>query len=147
MQAFLDAPCDPRFRPAGLGNALSQAQKYHQDNATDERWIAGVRQAFIDADSSTLPDAAIAASLAKQGISATAPPAMTVDEPVYHPATMYSGWSDDPVSTAAGAFWHTEEDLAMPPALSVLAWPRTYDSRSRVHGPRAWAGRAGPPVG
>ena len=71
----------------------------------------------------------IAASLSAQGISPTAPGQLTVDEPVYQGAVMYSGWTDDPVSTGTGHFLERDQDLAMPDALAVLGWTRTYSSR------------------
>lgn len=126
---FFHAPCDARFRPAGSENAFNQAQQLHTANTTDERWLDGIRNAFVAADSNTLPNGAIAQSLNAAGISATAPSALTADEPVYQGATMYSGWSDDPVSTGAGHFLEVDEDLVMAPALAALAWTRTYSSR------------------
>ena len=129
VNAFYDAPCDPRFRPAGSEAAFGQASTLVADDRTDERWIAGIRQAFLTADTNTLPDASIAASLSAQGISPTAPGQLTVDEPVYQGAVMYSGWTDDPVSTGTGHFLERDQDLAMPDALAVLGWTRTYSSR------------------
>ncbi|MBO0731445.1 MAG: hypothetical protein J2P57_19465, partial [Acidimicrobiaceae bacterium] len=129
VNSFYEAPCDPQFRTPGDTAAFQQARQLVSDNKTDERWIAGIRQAFIDADSNTLPDASIAAALRRAGINPASPTAMTVDEPVYQGATMYSGWSDDPVSTGAGHFLEVEDDLAMPAALRVLRWTRTYSSR------------------
>jgi hypothetical protein len=126
---FYNAPCDGRFRPKGDQEAFNRTRALLTDNHTDEAWIKGIRQAFVNADTNTLPDASIASSLQAAGINTTAPTQLTVNEPVYQGATMYSGWTDDPVSTGAGHFLEVEEDLPMPEALRVLAWTRTYSSR------------------
>ena len=65
----------------------------------------------------------------RRGSARPRPSQLTVDEPVYQGAVMYSGWTDDPVSTGTGHFLEREEDLAMPDALAVLRWTRTYSSR------------------
>lgn len=129
INAFYDAPCDAEFRPAGSSAAFSQAGKLVNDNRIDEKWIGGIRQAFLTADSTTLSDSSIGAMLAKAGVDTTAPAKLTADEPVYNGVTFYSGWSDDPVSTGMGHFLEEEADLAMPTVVRTLRWPRIYSSR------------------
>ena len=140
VSAFYDAPCDPRFRPADGSAAFTQAGVLVSDYQADERWLAAVRQAFVLADSGTVPDGAIARALAAAGIDPTAPGHLTVDEPAYRGAVMYSGWSDDPVATGSGNFYEADDDLLMPPALAVLAWRRCYSSRGARPGAngRGW---------
>src|SRR5205085_7788076 len=81
VSAFYDAPCDPRFRPAGSEAAFGEAKTLVADDRTDERWIAGIRRAFVHADTGTLPDATIAASSTAQRINPTAPSQLTVVQP------------------------------------------------------------------
>ncbi len=133
IEAFLQAPCDSRFRVGGDGAAVGQVRQLVTDNQTDERWIDGIRQAFVAAGATQLSNPAIANALHDAGISATAPGAITADEPVYQGATMYSGWSDDPVSTATGHFLEIEADLVMPDRLRTLQWTRTHSSRFVRH--------------
>jgi RHS repeat-associated protein len=138
IEAFYDAPADPRFRPPGGDAAFQQVRQLMVDDLEDQRWLGGVRRAFIEADTNTLPNATIARSLTAQGINPNPPGQLTADEPVYRGATMYSGWTDDPVCTGSGNFFEPEVDLAVPDALSILAWPRSYNSRSAsagAHGP------------
>ena len=140
VNAFYDAPCDPQFRPADGLAAFTQAGTLVADNQADERWLAAVRQAFVLADSGSVPDGAIAGALAAAGINPGAPGHLSVDEPVYRGAVMYSGWSDDPVATGSGNLYQAEDDLLMPPALAVLSWRRCYSSRGARPGAngRGW---------
>ena len=144
VEAFYNAAgCSP-FVPAGGDRAINHVKTVIGWNQRDQDWIAGIRRAFIDADTNTLPDVSIAHSLAAQGINPNPPGQLTVDEPVYKGTTMYSGWTDDPVSTAAGNFYEPESDLAVPEGVAALAWPRSYNSRHASGGAngRGWSGWA-----
>ncbi|MCU4184689.1 DUF6531 domain-containing protein [Acidiferrimicrobium sp. IK] len=145
VTAFLDAPCDGRFRPGGLGNAWSQVHTLHDDDHHDEQWLKVVHDKFVRADTGTLPDATLAAALKAAHISDTVPKALTADEPVYQGTTMYSGWRDDPVSTGAGHFLEIEDDIPMPATLGPLRWLRVYSSRfvSDTGAGRGWHTWAG----
>lgn len=144
VEAFYNTPMDPRFNPRNSGMAFDQAKRLVSIEQQDQDWIRGIRHAFIQADANTLPDANIAASLTAQGINPNPPAQLTADEPVYKGATMYSGWTDDPVNTGGGNFFEPEVDLALPDALMALGWPRSYNSRfvtGGAHGPgwTCWA--------
>jgi RHS repeat-associated protein len=138
---FEALPCDPQFRVGGLGDGVAGAAQWTNEIVADDNFVTTVRNAFVQADSSTLPDGVIDAALASAGISQTSRPPVTVDDPVYNGAVMLSGWSDDPVCTATGHFLEVEEDLVMPDPLRVLRWARSYSSRHVVDGPHGpgWA--------
>ncbi|MDQ2724437.1 MAG: DUF6531 domain-containing protein, partial [Actinomycetota bacterium] len=129
-------------------NASSVAhtlQTFVDQNATDEKFVATVRQAFIDADSHTVLDSTISAQLSRAGVSQSVPGVPTIDDPTLNGMPLNSGMSDDPVCMATGHFVEVEVDLAMPPSIGTLSWERTYNSRFVVDGPlgRGWSSWAG----
>lgn len=71
----------------------------HLENARgNEQWVDAVRQAFVNADSGSVPgavvsvdDTAIAARLTAGGLDGPAPVVITVDDPLVHGAPRTSG--------------------------------------------------------
>ncbi len=142
--AFMSAPCDGQFRVPGVGDAVSGAVQWTNQVVDDDNFVATVRNAFVKADATTIPDATIDVALSSAGISQDGGQAVTVNEAVYNGAPLLSGWSDDPVCTATGHFFEAEEDLVMPESLRLLRWERCYSSRfprDAAHGPgwSSWA--------
>ena len=82
---------------------------------------------------STVPNSAIGASLAANGISEQRVeleiPAV---QAIGNPPT--SGYSNDPVNTATGNFVENEEDLRFGGASALLGWARSYSSLSARRG-------------
>jgi RHS repeat-associated protein len=113
-------------------------------NEEDARWVetiaAEFRRAGGSGDISTLPDAAIAASLRNAGLSDVRG-SVTFDDPVAYGFPPTSGYADDPVNTATGNFVELETDLPFGGLLAGLRFARTYNSRSDRVGPfgRGWS--------
>src|SRR3954452_25049501 len=113
-------------------------------NEGDARWVEAIAAAFEragrDGEVSSLPDAAIAASLRRKRLCDTRQ-SVTFDDPVAYGFPPTTGYANDPVNTASGNFVEAETDLAFGGLLSVLAFTRTYNSRSDRIGAfgRGWA--------
>ncbi|HEV7805726.1 MAG TPA: HYD1 signature containing ADP-ribosyltransferase family protein [Solirubrobacteraceae bacterium] len=107
-------------------------------NEEDARWVETIAAEFLRAggsgDISTLPDAAIAASLANAGLGDVRG-SVTFDDPVALGFPPTSGYADDPVNTATGNFVELEVDLPFGGLLAGLRFARTYNSRSERVGP------------
>ncbi|MDQ6784195.1 MAG: DUF6531 domain-containing protein, partial [Actinomycetota bacterium] len=127
ISSYVAMPSDYRFTN---GDALGgQAATYISQNQADERFVTTVRQAFVDADATTLSNSQIAGALGKAGVSAAPRQAITINQPSFQGKPLDSGFSDDPVCTATGHFLEIETDLVLPGPLRVLACTRTYSSR------------------
>ncbi|HEX8157810.1 MAG TPA: DUF6531 domain-containing protein [Solirubrobacteraceae bacterium] len=102
-------------------------------NGEDARWVATIAQAFRSAGGSgglaRLPDAAIAASLRRAGLSDERR-SLTFDGPVAYGMPPTSGYANDPVNTGTGNFVEPEVDLAFHGLVDGLSLTRTYNSRS-----------------
>jgi RHS repeat-associated protein len=142
MQAYLAQPSD--FRLANGAEVMSDAGTLCTNNENDDRFVATVHKAFVDADAKSgqaIDNGRITAALTAAHVNAAPRHAITVDEPVFAGHPLETGWSDDPVCTATGHFVEVEHAFTMPEPLDALRWTMTYSSRFiRVgaHG-RGWA--------
>ena len=117
---------------------------YIDYNGNDASWVANIADSFRRAGGtgalSTLPDAAIAASLKAAGLWGMRQ-SVTFDDPIAYGFPPTTGYADDPVNTASGNFIELENDLPFGALVSGLRFTRTYNSRSDrigAFGPR-WA--------
>jgi len=108
-------------------------KRYPGLNETDAAWVANIaasfRRAGGDGEIVRLPDAAIAASLRRAGLSDTRA-ALTFDSPRAYGFPPTTGYTDDPINTASGNFVMQEDDLVFGGLLERLLLARTYNSRS-----------------
>ncbi|MDQ3782656.1 MAG: DUF6531 domain-containing protein, partial [Actinomycetota bacterium] len=113
-------------------------------NGVDAGWVANIAESFRraggDGAISSLPDAALTASLKAAGLYGTRE-SVTFDDPVAYGLPPTTGYADDPVNTASGNFVEVENDLPMSSLLDGLRFVRTYNSRSDGVGPfgAGWA--------
>ena len=102
-------------------------------NGNDAAWVANIADSFRRAGGtgalSTLPDAAIAASLKAAGLWGTRQ-SVTFDDPIAYGFPPTTGYADDPVNTASGNFVERENDLPFAALVAGLRFTRTYNSRS-----------------
>lgn len=127
---------------------LGGYDQYVALNEEDARWVATIAADFRRAGGSgpivSLPDAAIAASLRRAGLSDDRQ-SVTFDGPVAYGMPPTSGYANDPVNTGTGNFVEPETDLAFNGLVAGLSFTRTYNSRSDrggAFGPgwSSWAG-------
>jgi RHS repeat-associated protein len=102
-------------------------------NDIDERWVQRIATAFRraggDGAISSLPDAAIAASLRAAGLDGGRN-AITFDGPIAYGFPPTTGYANDPVNTASGNFVELENDLPFTGLARGLRIARVYNSRS-----------------
>jgi RHS repeat-associated protein len=102
-------------------------------NDVDARWVERIATAFRQAGGhgalSSLPDAAIAASLRAAGLDGGRN-AITFDGPVAYGFPATTGYANDPVNTASGNFVELENDLPFTGLARGLRMARVYNSRS-----------------
>jgi len=100
-------------------------------NANDSAWANTIAQAFEDAGTNggigTVSDAALAASLAAAGVSATRQD-LVIDPPTAWGGAPTTGFVNDPVNSATGNFLEPENDLPFPAATGLLSLTRMYNS-------------------
>jgi len=100
-------------------------------NANDSAWANTIAQAFEDAGANggigTVSDAALAASLAAAGVSATRQD-LVIDPPTAWGGAPTTGFVNDPVNSATGNFLEPENDLPFPAATGLLSVTRMYNS-------------------
>lgn len=142
----------PVANPGLMDGALPQLAQTQQ---TTNQFTALTAQAFLNADSSSNPNAvitspearvnAVFAQLCKNaGIDPSKiesiPTALKATPTIAGAIPHDSGYVDDPICTATGHFTEVEEDFVMPPRLETLRWRRAYSSRlleNSGHG-RGW---------
>jgi YD repeat-containing protein len=141
-KAFVDGCGWGRLDAGSLLNALNpQLLRFNEDDA---HWVETIAAAFRRAGGegaiSSVPDAAVAASLQRAGLSDVRG-SVTFDDPIAFGFPPTSGYADDPVNTATGNFVALESDLPFGGPLEGLRLARTYNSRSDRVGPfgRGWA--------
>jgi Domain of unknown function (DUF6531) len=123
---------------------LAGFSTYITANDTDAQWVRRIAAAFRaaggDGSISTLPDAAIQASLRAVGLDGTRT-SVTFDDPVAYGFPQTTGYADDPVNTASGNFVEAETDLPFTGLVEGLSFTRTYNSRPDAVGPfgRGWS--------
>lgn len=106
---------------------------YIDYNGNDALWVANIADSFRRAGGtgalSTLPNAAIAASLKAAGLWGMRQ-SVTFEDPIAYGFPPTTGYADDPVNTASGNFVELENDLPFGALVSGLRFTRTYNSRS-----------------
>ncbi|MEA2188567.1 MAG: hypothetical protein QOK16_3578 [Solirubrobacteraceae bacterium] len=115
------------------GSLLKGYEQYVGLNEEDARWVAEIAATFRAAGGSgglvRLPDAAIAASLRRAGLSDERR-SVTFDDPVAFGMPLTSGYANDPVNTGTGNFVEPETDLPFHGVVQGLSFGRIYNSRS-----------------
>lgn len=115
------------------GSMVAGFDRYIDLNERDAQWVSRIADDFERAGGegaiSTLPDAAIAASLHAAGLY-RGRESITFDDPVAFGMPPTTGYADDPVNTASGNFVELENDLLCTGLVSGLRFARTYNSRS-----------------
>ncbi|MDQ1076875.1 DUF6531 domain-containing protein [Microbacterium sp. SORGH_AS_0969] len=123
------ATCD--FGGIDVGPVVSGFQAWLSANANDTAWANTIAQAFEDAGANggigTVSDAALAASLAAAGVSATRQD-LVIDPPTAWGGAPTTGFVNDPVNSATGNFLEPENDLPFPAATALLSLTRMYNS-------------------
>jgi RHS repeat-associated protein len=111
---------------------------YIDYNGNDASWVANISDTFRRAGGtgalSTLPDAAIAASLKAAGLWGMRQ-SVTFENPIAYGFPPTTGYADDPVNTASGNFVELENDLPFGALVAGLRFTRIYNSRSDRTGP------------
>ncbi len=109
-------------------------------NDEDDRWVAGIAQAFAAAGSGgglvRLPDARIARSLAAAGIASGERARITVDDAIVAGAPPTSGFAADPVCTASGTSWSPR--LTCPCPGGPPLWPGVAPTTRAGARPAPW---------
>ncbi len=104
-------------------------------NDDDVRWASVVASAFTAAggsgDVSTVSNSALGAALQAHHL-ALGRQDLTIEAPQAYGAPPTTGYADDPVNTATGAFLEVETDLTFPGAASSLVLGRCYSSFDSV---------------
>jgi RHS repeat-associated protein len=131
--AYTDFTERCRWGELAASSLLDGYKRYPGLNESDAAWVAKIAEAFRRACASgdivSLPDAAIAASLRRAGLSDTRA-ALTFDSPRAYGFPPTTGYTDDPINTASGNFVMQEQDLVFGGLLERLLLARTYNSRS-----------------
>jgi RHS repeat-associated protein len=116
-----------------------QFDRYVHNAEQQERFVEGVREAFLAADAATVTsssgrlvvdDRAIGGYLGVVGLTAPPIDVLTAEAPQLWGRPPDSGFASDPVCTANGNFVHSELDLEMPGRAGAIRWQRTYNSRA-----------------
>ncbi|MFV9423707.1 DUF6531 domain-containing protein [Microbacterium sp. S1037] len=123
------ATCD--FGGIDVSPVVAGFRAWLDANANDTAWANTIAQAFEDAGTNggigTVSDAALAASLAAAGVSATRQD-LTIDPPTAWGGAPTTGFVNDPVNSATGNFLEPENDLPFPAATALLSLTRMYNS-------------------
>ncbi|WZH36376.1 MAG: DUF6531 domain-containing protein [Microbacterium enclense] len=121
--------CD--FGGIDVSPVVTGFQAWLDANANDTAWANTIAQAFEDAGTNggvgTVSDAALAASLAAAGVSATRQD-LVIDPPTAWGGAPTTGFVNDPVNSATGNFLEPENDLPFPAATGLLSVTRMYNS-------------------
>ncbi|KTS06131.1 DUF6531 domain-containing protein [Microbacterium testaceum] len=123
------ATCD--FGGIDVSPVVAGFRAWLDANANDTAWANTIAQAFEDAGTNggigTVSDAALAASLAAAGVSATRQD-LVIDPPTAWGGAPTTGFVNDPVNSATGNFLEPENDLPFPAATALLSLTRMYNS-------------------
>jgi len=123
------ATCD--FGGIDVSPVVTGFRAWLAANANDSAWANTIAQAFEDAGTNggigTVSDAALAASLAAAGVSATRQD-LVIDPPTAWGGAPTTGFVNDPVNSATGNFLEPENDLPFPAATALLSLTRMYNS-------------------
>ena len=112
---------------AGMGTWL-------QWNEVDALWVTTIAQAFRDAGTGSVNDEVIEGVLAAAGLDIQRV-SVTFDDPIALGEPPTSGYANDPVNCATGNFVEVERDLVAGGLARLLAFTRTFNSRSDRVGP------------
>lgn len=135
----------PPPRLEHFGDTVHMAGTHRGDRDAEANWTEVVSRAFRQAGSSgptsSLDDAVIDGRLAAAGVPIGAPRMISVEAPSAAGLAVDSGFKDDPVNCASGAFVQPEVDLPAPRRLWALGWLRNHNSRFPRPGPlgRGWS--------
>ncbi|MFZ8757965.1 DUF6531 domain-containing protein [Microbacterium sp. HMH0099] len=137
------ACCD--FGGIDVGPVVAGFRAWLDANAQDASWANTIAQAFEDAGAAggvgTVSDAALEASLAAAGVSASRED-LVIDPPTAWGGVPTTGFVNDPVNSATGNFVEPETDLVFAGPDGLLSVTRMYnslDDGGGVFGPGWWS--------
>lgn len=123
-----------RWGGVNCDGVIGAFSRYLDANANDASWANTLANAFAAAGGehvlSTLPDAAILEALSNAGVKVAREP-LSIEDPKLYGVQTTTGYADDPVNTATGAFIEPETDMAYTGGCSSLRFERVYNSGDR----------------